>query len=192
MVIWRAYICYNHLWSATASFGWERRPPCSPLVTLKQSVANRYGLDFQQSQSDLQSYCPLRVIAQFLYAVPQAMSVYPGGYSITHNFLSDLGCAFTSSQSDNSASASIFNRSIIVLGFSLIPFFIVLPTELGKSRWVIRYSGVLSAMGLIGIGSTPYDQYFVEHFVALGLWIVPMLFVVVVLASIYQWHFCSG
>jgi hypothetical protein len=121
-------------------------------------------------------------IAQFIYAVPQAMSVYPGGYSIAHNFLSDLGCTVTSSYLDNSASASIFNRSIIVLGFSLIPFFVVLPTVLGDAHWIIRCSGVLSAMGLIGIGSTPYDRYFVEHFVALGLWITPMLIVVVTFA----------
>lgn len=121
-------------------------------------------------------------IAQFLYLVPRAMSVYPGGYLISHNFLSDLGCTVTSSGRDNSASATIFNRSIILLGILLIPFFTALPTVLENPHWIIRCAGVLSALGLIGVGSTPYDRYFVEHFVALGLWIFPMLVMVVTFA----------
>ena len=51
-------------------------------------------------------------IAQFFYSVPHAMKVYPDGYAIKDNFLSDLGCTVTQTGKDNSASASIFNRSL--------------------------------------------------------------------------------
>jgi hypothetical membrane protein len=122
-------------------------------------------------------------IAQFLYSAPHAMSVYPGGYSVTENFLSDLGCRATHRHEDNSASALIFNRSIVVLGFSLIPFFTVMPAVLPRRGLTIRCSGLLSAIGLIGVGLTPYDQYFVEHHLALGLWIAPMLVMVVNFAA---------
>ena len=121
-------------------------------------------------------------IGQFLYAVVDAMNAFPGGYSIAENFLSDLGRTTTHNNQDNTASASIFNRSIIALGISLVPFFSVMPSVLDRRVWMIRSAGVLSATGLIGIGLTPYDLYFVEHHLALALWIIPLLVTVVAFA----------
>ena len=118
-------------------------------------------------------------IAQFACSVVRAVNNYAGDYSITENFLSDLGCTQTMAGADNSASSLVFNRSIIGLGISLIPFFAAMPTVLETGRSLLRFSGVLSAVGLIGIGLTPYDLHFVEHHVALGLWIGPMILMVV-------------
>ena len=118
-------------------------------------------------------------ILQFAVSVYHAMTIYPDGYSITGNFLSDLGRMETHNGNDNSVCASLFDRSVIVLGISLIPFFAVMPSVLQQGRSVLRVSGVLSAIGLIGIGLTPYDRYFFAHHVALGLWIGPMLVTVV-------------
>ncbi len=118
-------------------------------------------------------------ILQFALSVYHAINIYPDGYSITNNFLSDLGRTATLKGADNAVCASIFDRSVVALGISLIPFFSVMPTVLQKGRSVLCVLGVLSAIGLIGIGLTPYDRYFVAHHVALGLWIGPMLLMVV-------------
>jgi hypothetical membrane protein len=122
-------------------------------------------------------------IAQFLVAVTMAIRRYPdmfGGYSISNNFLSDLGCSQTWWGGDNSASAAIFNRSAVILGVSLLPFFWILPTTIGRLRKLVWLSGTLSASGLIGIGLTPYDLYFAAHNTALVLWIGPMFVLLVV------------
>ena len=121
-------------------------------------------------------------IAHFFYAVVAAMSVFPGGYLNTENFLSDLGRSVTLNNQDNSASAAIFNRAAILLGSTLVLFFAVMPAVLEKRAWLVRGFGVMSALGLIGIGLTPYDLYFAEHMLALGLWMIPLLGTVIVFA----------
>jgi hypothetical protein len=127
----------------------------------------------------LVSVTALLGIAQFLVGVAMAVRCYPPGiqkqgYSVCDNFLSDLGCSQTRWREDNSVSATIFNRSAIILGVSLIPFFAVLPTTVIAFRKLIWFSGVLSALGLIGIGLTPYDLYFAAHMTTLGVWLVSM------------------
>ncbi|MBN2291889.1 MAG: hypothetical protein JXM70_05655 [Pirellulales bacterium] len=118
-------------------------------------------------------------IFQFWRSICWAIANYPGGYSLTNNFLSDLGRLTTLSGMDNSQCASVFSRSVVILAVSLIPFFAVMPGVFDSGRWILRVSGILSAIGLIGIGLTPYDRYFFAHHVALGLWIIPMLVTVV-------------
>jgi hypothetical membrane protein len=95
------------------------------------------------------------------------------------NFLSDLGCSRTSSGRDNAVSAAVFNNSVIVLGVTLLPFFAILPATLPGLRKLVWLSGSLAAIGLIGIGLTPYDRYFAAHNVCLGLWLGPMLILLV-------------
>jgi hypothetical membrane protein len=118
-------------------------------------------------------------LVQFVVALSFAIHFYPGGYSIFDNFISDLGCLRTLAGQNNLASAEIFNLSVIILGAALIPFFWVLPTTISKLRKTIRLSGTLSALGLIGIGMTPYDKFFVAHHLALGLWIMPMFILLI-------------
>ena len=109
-------------------------------------------------------------ITQFVCAVVRAIHTMDG-YSITENFLSDLGRT-------HSSSASLFNGSAVILGISLVPFFTAMPDVLERGQTVVRLSGVLSSLGLVGIGLTPYDKYFVAHHVALALWIGPMCMLV--------------
>jgi hypothetical membrane protein len=125
-------------------------------------------------------------IVQFTVAVPIAIRCYPAeggargsGYSVVDNFLSDLGCSKTPSGQDNSRSAAVFNTSVIALGVTLLPFFSVLSTTIEKLRKLVWFSGTLAALGLIGIGSTPYDRHFVAHNVSLGLWLGPMLLLLI-------------
>jgi hypothetical membrane protein len=123
-------------------------------------------------------------VVQFVGGVVMAIRCYPTsgtdrGYSAFDNFISDLGRARTKTGTDNSASAAIFNRSVIILGAVLLPFFAIVPTTITKLRRTVWRSGTLSALGLIGIGLTPYDKYVVAHNIALGLWIGPMFILLV-------------
>lgn len=111
-------------------------------------------------------------IVQFAAAVTLAMNVSED-YAMTGQFLSDLGRA------DNAEAAPIFNRGVVILGVLLIPFFLVMPRVLQRFRNLIRVAGVVSACGLIGIGLTPYDQFFVAHQLCLAMWVAPMLLLMV-------------
>ncbi len=128
----------------------------------------------------LVAFCGL---VQFLVAVAIAIRYYPGdfgrSYSIFDNYLSDLGRSRTFFGQDNFVSAALFNGSAVILGASLLPFFLILPTTIGTLRKAVWVSGILSALGLIGIGLTPYDLHFTAHMTALGLWIGPMFVLVV-------------
>jgi hypothetical membrane protein len=107
-------------------------------------------------------------IGQFVYSTVVAIEHYGCDYSITSNFLSDLGRTKTVGGGTNTVSAAIFNRGAILLGVSLLPFFGIRPSVVEKYRKTMRSSGILSSAGLIGIGLTPYDQYYVAHNMALG------------------------
>lgn len=133
-------------------------------------------------------------IVQFLVAVVIAIRCYPGdtggadrGYSMAGNFLSDLGRWQTESGKDNAVSAAIFNGSVILLGITLLPFFAILPATLRSLRVLVWFSGSLAAIGLIGIGLTPYDRHFIAHHVFLGLWIGPMLILLVGYLIASEW-----
>ncbi len=115
-------------------------------------------------------------VVQFVCLVVAAIRAYPGGagHAFFGNFLSDLGRS-------NTPGSMLFNGAIIVLGLSLFPFFAALLAtgmDSTTSTKVTAVAGMISALGLIGIGLTPYDRYFVAHHVALALWIGPMFVVV--------------
>jgi hypothetical membrane protein len=99
------------------------------------------------------------------------------GYIWSKNFLSDLGLQRTTSGANNSFSAACFNRSIILLGISLAGFFIVsvkASAEVDMAAIIIAVSGAISSLGLVGIGLTPYDRFFVLHHLMLATWILPL------------------
>ncbi len=104
-------------------------------------------------------------LIQFLLAVRVAAARYPGGFSFGTRFLSEMG-------ETHGPAGVLFNRSIILLG-SCLAFFFVNGFRDDETT-VFRWSGVLSACGLIGIGSTPLDKFFYEHHLFLILWLVPM------------------
>lgn len=124
---------------------------------------------------------------QFACCFYWAMSVYGGGsqiaprmrgYSLSRNFLSDLGRRVAWSGSPN-PSCLIFNISIVLLGASLLAFFIRVPDESSASPVSVRFFGVMSAIGVIGIGLTPYDRFLMAHNVALVMWLGPMVLLLV-------------
>lgn len=107
-------------------------------------------------------------VTQFSLCLTEAISLYPGGYSLQHHFLSDLGRT-------SKASAPYFNRSLIVLSLCLILFF----WNMTRENAISGVSGVISSMGLMGIGLTPLDKAFIDHHVALFFWLAPMLVMMV-------------
>ena len=125
-------------------------------------------------------------IGQFAGCVFVAVRMYPGQaassrveYQLSQNFLSDLGCTQTATGRNNTEVAGIFNRSVVALGLAMIPFLLLLPADWEQGRTIMQIAGVSSAVGLIGIGLTPYDRYFIAHHVALGLWLLPLFLIVV-------------
>lgn len=113
-------------------------------------------------------------LLQFTVCVTEASSRYAGGFSFTDRFLSDMGRT-------TAPAAVLFNSSVMLLGVCLILFFAAAFRD--HSEWMFRWSGILSASGLIGIGLTPLDKLFVEHHLFLVLWLLPM-FPMVVLGMI--------
>lgn len=120
-------------------------------------------------------------VFQFTCAVYWAMENYPEPYHWETNFISDLGRIKTVGGLDNSTISNMFRSSTAILGLSLAPFMLVMPDIFSKGRHLLRVLGLLSALGLFGIGQTPYDVHFELHHIALALWIVPMTLMVVVL-----------
>jgi hypothetical membrane protein len=94
-------------------------------------------------------------------------------YALTLQFLSDLG------MSDSNV-AHYFNRGLIVLGITLIPFFLAVPgIDRPDAVWLrfIGLSGGVASMGLIGLGLFPAD--FDMHNVMLALWAIPTPFAII-------------
>lgn len=125
-------------------------------------------------------------VLQFLVFATLAMNAYPGGtrddahtdgYLFFENYLSDLGRTQAWSGDDNTASALRFNTSIIVLGATLVPFFVFLPTHAPDRRFTLAAAacfGVISAIALIGLGRTPYDINSTGHHTALFVWVTSL------------------
>ncbi len=118
-------------------------------------------------------------VFQFLGTVYWAIESYPEPYHWETNFISDLGRLKTANGFDNSPTSNIFRISTAILGLSLVPFMLAMPEIFSKGRHLLRLLGLLSALGLFGIGQTPYDVYFGLHHIALAFWIVPMALMVV-------------
>ena len=114
-------------------------------------------------------------IMQFVSPTFHAITVYPDGYNFTEHFLSDLGRTDIATPRSSLLNLNLFNRSLIVLGMSLIPFFFAVSSSLEKGQTRAAASGVSSAIGLIGIGCTPYDVFQTGHLMSLGLWLFSTL-----------------
>jgi hypothetical membrane protein len=130
-------------------------------------------------------------VLQFLVLGTLAMRWYPGGtllerstvgYSFFENYLSDLGRTMSWSGEPNTVACVLFNTAVVVLGLSLIPFFLFLPSHAPDRSlilWIAAVFGVGSACALIGIGLTPYDIRLEAHQEALFFWVASLLAAVV-------------
>jgi len=84
-------------------------------------------------------------------ALVLAEAVYPG-YSVAHNYISDLGVWGT-------ISAVIFNPSVMIFGIAIIAasFFIKRHFQLGKPAYLYTIAGA----GSLGVGIFPADTFVV-------------------------------
>jgi len=146
------------------------------------------------------------VVIFFILATIISGYFYPGGnihdesqvgYSITHNFLSDLGGYQSRSNEKNFISAALFNTSMILFAFVGIAFLFV--PRLFKDNF-INY--VLSTIGSLffflgtiffaGVGLTPHDLFLENHiFFALNAFrfLIPALifyFIVLLRSSLHN------
>ena len=115
-------------------------------------------------------------VLQLLIASLVAALHFPEGYSMEDNFISDLG------RSSHEYS-DLFNFSLIFLGLSLFPLFISLIIVDSRDSFSMKLAagfGVLSATGLVGLGLTPIDKFLISHYLALGLWLFPMFYMLIV------------
>jgi hypothetical membrane protein len=125
-------------------------------------------------------------VVQFLVLCALAMRSYPGGtmadrqtvgYAFSENFLSDLGMTKSWSGQPNPTASLLFNAAMVVLGLSIIPFFLFLPShapDQSESLRIAAMLGVVSALALVGIGLTPFDVHPDAHAGALVLWLMSL------------------
>jgi hypothetical membrane protein len=144
-------------------------------------------------------------VIQFVGLCLLATAAYPGGtlverhtagYSFAENFLSDLGRSVAWCGKSNTTAEFLFTVAMVVLGLSIIPFFLFLPLHApDKSAilWVAAVSGIGSALALIWIGLTPYDLHFQAHHTALFFWVVFLLAAVILHAwALFTSEECSS
>lgn len=120
-------------------------------------------------------------VTQFLATLYFAAQNYPEPYIWHRHFISDLGRTKTSGGFDNHDNSNRFAISSSVMGAAMLPFLLVFPSALRRGRWFLRTLAILTIIGLIGIGQTPYDKHFILHHVALLFWLVPMVLLAIAL-----------
>ena len=103
-----------------------------------------------------------------------AMYCYPGSthsdkttlvYSLTHNFLSDLGLTIVYSGAQNFISSTLFAFATTSVCVALITYFLVMPSIVNSGKFSFRLSqigsiaGMLCGLAFMGVGFTPYNYY---------------------------------
>ncbi|TFH03832.1 MAG: hypothetical protein E4H14_15980 [Candidatus Thorarchaeota archaeon] len=115
---------------------------------------------------------------QSLILLPVAIIMYTGGsveypnspgFSLLHNFLSDLGRTIAYSGNPNPVSSFIFNISLFLTGVLLIPYFVAHPKLFQGTRESLWLSilgsiiGVMFALTFVGGSLTPSDLFMEIH-----------------------------
>lgn len=118
-------------------------------------------------------------MAQFICFTGIAMLKYGGGtqldakssgFSLTQNFLDDLGRREAYSARPNGMAANLFGCGGTLAGLLLIPFFLVLPAHAPESGLMLRIAGacgVLAALALIAVALLPGDMHPAGHSMAM-------------------------
>ena len=145
--------------------------------------------------------CVLRTVGLGLALALGAMLRYPGGtaldaatkgYSMSRNFLSDLGMTVSYSGRSNSFGASLFVASLLVLviglGGSLAAIIRLLLADPGSRRWgrCAATFGFLACAAFAGVAVTPENRAMAIH-VSFTVWawrLVPLVAGFMALASI--------
>ena len=111
-------------------------------------------------------------LLQFVACTGVAMARFPEGYSFRENFLSELGI-------QGYPGHSLFNGSMIFLGCSLLPVFLLLgitDPRNSRSMQITAVLGIISSLGIIGVGSWTYDRQFALHHLSMAAWLLPMIY----------------
>lgn len=130
----------------------------------------------------------------FIVALLLAVYCYPGsthrdnstlGYSMTHNFLSDLGRTIVYSGTQNFLSSTLFVMGTTLVCIGLIAYFLVMPVIVNKSKLskvlaqIGSLAGMLCGLAFMGVGFTPHNYYPDAHMFAVRMGF--QLFLVVML-----------
>jgi hypothetical protein len=114
------------------------------------------------------------ILAAFLFPGSEIthLNFKSESYSLSHNFLSGLGGLTTVGGESNTASAIIFNSSMVLIGATLILFYRrfkdVFPA-LNDSLKSIYFSKLAKPLGVVagvlyaGVGLIPHDFHFAAH-----------------------------
>ncbi len=121
---------------------------------------------------------------QFLVCCVLAMLFYAGGnvedrnapgYSVSQNFVSDLGRTASLSGAPNTTSSRIFNGSLMLFGVCQLPWFLFMPMQAWDrpvALWIAAGIGSLAALALVFAGSNPADLRPATHHLFLFAWVV--------------------
>jgi hypothetical membrane protein len=118
----------------------------------------------------LKLFILLNIIAIFCYPGGTYINHSTLGYSITQNFLSDLGRTISFSGEINFLSSQLFNMSLIMAGTIFIFFYVNL-RKIFKSNnqktvaFIGSIFGILGGFSLIGVGLTPSNLYLDLHII---------------------------
>ncbi|MFX1338978.1 MAG: DUF998 domain-containing protein, partial [Promethearchaeota archaeon] len=120
---------------------------------------------------------------QFILLTFIAMIFYPGGYSFTEDYFSNLGTTVNvNTGAPNGISRIMFLIACVTVGASLIPFWVVLTVLFTKSKLTFYISlfgsiiGVTSSIFLMGVGIFAEDtQYFLHSLSARMFFILIMI-----------------
>ena len=108
------------------------------------------------------------IIAAYFYAGGNIHNPSQVGYSVTHNFLSDLGGFKSHSGKVNILSALLFNISMIMFILVGVSFlFVLMLFKENKTNYFLSILGsiffFLVTVFFAGVGFTPYDLYLDMH-----------------------------
>ena len=158
---------------------------------------------------------PIISITVFVSCCILASIIFPGShkeiigyesevYSFTHNFLSELGSLKTNTdetnpliiQEDNTPSMILFNGSLILIGATLILFYVqfkkvfILIKDSSKARFYAKITmpfGLLAGFFYAGVGCVPHDLHFGTH-VFFANYAFLTLFFLCILHSVTVYH----
>ena len=129
------------------------------------------------------------LLAVYYYPGSTHADNYTLGYSMTHNFLSDLGLTITYSGAQNFLSSTLFVLATTLVCIGLIAYFLVMPAIVNKNilskilAQIGSFSGILCGIAFMAVGFTPHNYYPDAHMFAVKFGF-QLFLVVIVLHSI--------
>ena len=164
---------------------------------------------------------PVISVVVFFFCCVVAAIIYPGShkeiinyesevYSFTHNFLSELGSLKTNTdetnpkilQENNTPSMILFNGSLILIGVTLMLFYIefkkifTLIKDSYKARFYAKITlpvGLLAGFFYAGVGFVPHDLHFATHvFFANSAFLVLFFLCILHSITVYYSNFLSN